>query len=490
MPKKAGRRKKRRTEKQEDISEKEKRKTPRCFVIKRGSVGEHVADLVADIRQVMQPNCPRKLRESKNNRIEDFTAVAGHFGVSHIIIFSTTALGTYMKVARLPQGPTLTFKVSSFSLSRDVRAQQKRPRSGTRDYTSAPLQVLNGFGGGTAGAGGASSGKDKSKGKSKKGEKGVKDESVSDKALTAEILRGLFPAIDVGTFNQAECRRVVLFHYDNQEEVIHFRHFSVGRKAAGLQRGVSRLLKPGRLPKMGRAGDVADYILGGGGASESEAEDGMEAPGRFGGQVKVRLSEVGPRIELKTVKCEEGVCDGAVLFHRYQKRTETEREVLERKHARKRKLKDRNRKLEEQATSFKKLQNQRKKEKADKVAKQKKAEGEAAGDEPDDSGDEAGGKKGGGPPSKKQRFHPFAWGEDKSKAATKGDAKTVTIDSSSGGGARRKHRGGKNHKDDRRKDAKGGGKGKVGKSGGKSGGKGGRNKKQGVLEKFRSRQRA
>merc|ERR1719401_840385 len=125
-----------------------------------------------------------------------------------------------MKLAKLPQGPTLTFKVESFSLQRDVRSSQKRPRGGSRDYTVAPLQVLNGF---SAGSGG-------------------KDVS-SERQLTSEMLRGIFPPIDVPSFNQAECRRSALFHYDVEEDAVHFRHFSVVRRPVGLQKGVSRLLR-------------------------------------------------------------------------------------------------------------------------------------------------------------------------------------------------------------------------------------------------------
>merc|ERR1719277_210893 len=124
MPRVGRKRKKRRTEKEVELSDKEK-KIPRCFVLKRGTIGQRVKDLVQDFRMVMMPNCAKSLKESKMNRIEDFLAVAGHYGVSHLIIFTTTKFGTYMKLAKLPQGPSLTFRVVNFSLARSVRAAQK-----------------------------------------------------------------------------------------------------------------------------------------------------------------------------------------------------------------------------------------------------------------------------------------------------------------------------------------------------------------------------
>jgi ribosome biogenesis protein SSF1/2 len=38
----------------------------------------------------------------------------------------------------------------------------------------------------------------------------------------------------------------------------------------------------------------------------------------------IRLSEIGPRLKLKLVKIEEGICDGEVLYHEYMKKTPEE----------------------------------------------------------------------------------------------------------------------------------------------------------------------
>lgn len=48
-------------------------------------------------------------------------------------------------------------------------------------------------------------------------------------------------------------------------------------------------------------------------------------------QRAVRLVELGPRMELRLVKVEAGMCDGEVLYHRYQKRTEAEIKAQEKK---------------------------------------------------------------------------------------------------------------------------------------------------------------
>jgi ribosome biogenesis protein SSF1/2 len=74
--------------------------------------------------------------------------------------------------------------------------------------------------------------------------------------------------------------------------------------------------------------------------SESEAEfDGPDNQVEVKEQIKnkklrttttttatnaIRLSEIGPRLKLKLIKIEEGVCEGPVLFHELVKGTEEE----------------------------------------------------------------------------------------------------------------------------------------------------------------------
>lgn len=451
MPRGAGKRKKAKSHKTVDVSEAELKRTPRCFVVKKGRVGDRIRDLVKDFREVMMPNCAKALKESKINRIEDFVQVAGPLHVSHLVQFSATSLGTYMKLIRLPQGPTLTFKVNSFSLTRDIKASQRRPRQGERDFTSAPLQVLNGFSGNQA-----------------------------ERQLTAEMVRGMFPAIDVPTFNHHECRRAVLFNQDKEKDVIYFRQYSVSRKQVGLNRGVSKMLRQTRVPKMSHVEDVADFVLSGGmGASDSEAEDAAEeAPNLGGGSNKVgmRLTEIGPRMELQLLKAEEGVCNGAVLYHRFQTRTPSQIEVLEAKARQRKKLKERNDKLEAQVEG-KKAQKQKQEK------KKKKIEDTAARaiekEEPSDSEKEetGGGKKkekkggdGGGEGQgaqqgqKRKRFNPLYGDKKKKKGGGGGDGDN-SVDVSSGRPAKAQKQGG----------------------GEKGGGKG--NPRQKVLDRMRQSQR-
>merc|ERR1712039_639697 len=150
---------------------------------------------------------------------------------------------------------------------------------------------------------------------------------------------------------------------------VYFRHYSIGRKTAGLQRGVSKLLRKTRVPKLGRCEDISDFVLGGGiGASESKMEDVEEVPIAGAGRTAIKLVETGPRLKLTLVKVEEGVMGGAVIYHRFSSRTPSQIEVQAEAARKKKKFKERNEKLSALAKGFKATKKEREKKKADRVA--------------------------------------------------------------------------------------------------------------------------
>jgi ribosome biogenesis protein SSF1/2 len=91
-------------------------------------------------------------------------------------------------------------------------------------------------------------------------------------------------------------------------------------------------------------------IKRGGNLSESEAEfDGPENQVELNQETKnklkslssnstnaIRLSEIGPRLKLKLIKIEEGVCEGQVLFHELVKGSQTEIEAIRQERKQKR----------------------------------------------------------------------------------------------------------------------------------------------------------
>jgi len=329
-------------------------------------VTQEIVQLVQDMREVMAPYTALKLKDTKKNQLKDFLSVAPTLGVTHFHVFSQTQMGTNLRLVRVPHGPTLTFRVSNYSLMRDIVNIQKRPHSHGPEFLAPPLVVLNNFSG---------------------------DEHY--KQIMAAMFQNMFPAINVRTVKLAECRRVVLLNFNSETEEIEFRHYVVNASPVGLTKSVKRIIKA-KIPNMNKLADIADYVEGdlGGMSSDSEAEDTPETRVTLSQDFKgrgnrrahksaLRLKELGPRMSLKLLKIEEEFCDGKVLYHSLVSRTEEEADELQQKKQEKMAAKEQRRRQQEANVAVKEEKKQAKKER--KQLKKQKREGGDDMDEEDDS---------------------------------------------------------------------------------------------------------
>lgn len=233
---------KKRSKEQSHHHEKSLNNPPRSMVFRRGTVGHLITELVANLRLVMAPFSALRLRERQRNQLQDFLHVAGSLGVTHFMILSQTALGVNLRVARVPRGPTLSFRILNYTLMRSVMKAQKNPQSGGTAYNSAPLVVLNNFSG-----------------------------NEDHKKITAAVFQNMFPGLDITTLRLANCRRIVLINYNNETDTIDFRHYFVTAVPVGLTKGIRKVIK-GKIPQMHSRQDIADYVENPNTMSDSEAE--------------------------------------------------------------------------------------------------------------------------------------------------------------------------------------------------------------------------
>ncbi|RUP10413.1 Brix domain-containing protein [Jimgerdemannia flammicorona] len=283
---------------------------PKSFVMRSGPVGKAVSTLVKDIRRIMEPNTASKLRERKNNKLKDFIMVAGQLGVTHFLIVSRTEAGTNLRIARVPRGPTLTFRVVTYSLARDVLALQKNPHSPGAEFHTSPLvgigtrhalrdQHCRGF-----------------------GEGGLGQPVPPNQCPNASS-----PSSSYTQMQLADARRIILLNYNADTQTIDFRHYAVAVRPVGISKSVKRILTT-NIPNLSRFEDISEYVLREAQASESDVEDAGEStvmlPQDFVGrnnrrteQRAIRLTELGPRIELRLIKVQNGLCGGEVLFHEF-----------------------------------------------------------------------------------------------------------------------------------------------------------------------------
>jgi len=305
-----------------DVESEEITKAPHSFVVHRGKTGKFVENLTKDFRKVMEPYTATSIKARPKNTVKDYVHVAGLLNVSHFCMFTKTNIGPYLKVARFPRGPTMTFRINNYTLARDVRSSLKRQVTYEKQYQNHPLLIMNSF-----------TGEDK----------GVQ--------LMESMFRNMFPSINVNRLKLNSIRRAVLLNYNQDTKTIDFRHYTIKVVPVGLSRGVKKIVSS-KVPNLGKYDSVADFLMKGGAASESEGEDdeanhvtlpqALSSRGNVtaGNESSVRLVELGPRMTMQLLKIEDGLMDGEVLYHDFIEKTDEEVKEIRAKREKKKKEKE------------------------------------------------------------------------------------------------------------------------------------------------------
>ncbi|RMD43234.1 hypothetical protein DV735_g1937, partial [Chaetothyriales sp. CBS 134920] len=357
---------------------------PKSMVIRlgAGAVGANCSQLAQDFRRLMEPDTASRLKERKANKLKDYIAMAGPLGVTHLFLFSRSDSGnTHLRIALTPRGPTLTFRVEKYTLAKDVSKSQKHSHIGSQDHLTAPLLVMNNL--------------------TTPVPEGQTQDPIRKQleSLTTTVFQSMFPAISPHSTPLSSIRRVLLLNretklqeQENAAYILSLRQYAITTRPAGASKRVRRFdpasqraheRKSGPLPHLGRLEDAADYLLdpnsaGYMSASETEVDTDAEvevlqtsthdvinkkkkaaaekdkAAGNEGAGAgasssqpevdvskrTVKLSELGPRMQLRLIKIEEGICEGKVLWNEFVKKTKDEEAEIEAKWDQRRKEKE------------------------------------------------------------------------------------------------------------------------------------------------------
>ncbi|XP_077181935.1 suppressor of SWI4 1 homolog [Paroedura picta] len=349
-------------------SQEEYSTVPHSFVFHRGHIGKNLQQLILDVRRVMEPYTATNLKVRKKNTLKDFVAMAGPLGITHFLVFTKTPTTVNLKLFRLPGGPSLTFRVTQYSLIKDVVSSLKRHRMHEQQFTHHPLLILNNF--------------------------GLQGMHIK---VMASMFQNMFPSINVHRVNLNAIKRCVLISYDPDSQTLEFRHYSLKVVPVGMSKGLKKFLQE-KFPNMSRLQDISELLVKDVALSESEAEqDGShnitELPQAYAGrgnmkseQSAVRLTEIGPRMRLQLVKVEEGLGQGNVLYHSFIHKTEQEiQEALARKEE-KLQLKAERRQKQEADVERKKGQRAAHRKKSLEGIKKKKQQAEGGDSDAEDPG--------------------------------------------------------------------------------------------------------
>ncbi|RXW24906.1 hypothetical protein EST38_g959 [Candolleomyces aberdarensis] len=306
---------------------------PKSFIIKHGQVGSSITQLVRDMRKVMEPNTASRLKERNRNKLKDYITMGPALQVTHLLAFRLTPIAPSLRIVRLSDGPTLTFRVERYSLMKDIFTTSRRAKSMGMEYLTPPLLVLASF-------------------------PQPGPNTPPHLPLVMKSFQSLFPPLSPHTISLSSARRVVLVSYNEERGTVDFRHYMIRVKAYGVSKRVRRVLEGAAsstkgVLDLGNEKDVADFLLrkrgepgpdGYESASSAESEAGdhntvdlasdyVGRNNKKGQKRAVRLDEVGPRLELRLVKITEGIPgkEGNVIYHEFVKKSK--KDIAEQKAA-------------------------------------------------------------------------------------------------------------------------------------------------------------
>ncbi|KAF8275237.1 Brix domain-containing protein [Lactarius quietus] len=298
-------------------------------------------------------------KERSRNKLKDFLTMAPALQVTHLLALTLTDIAPSLRILRLSNGPTLSFRVERYSLMKDIIASSRHAKHlSPIESKSAPLvPCLASF-------------------------PPPGPSTPPHLTLVMKTFQTLFPPLAPHKLALSSARRVVLVAYNAERGTIDWRHFRITVKPYGVSRRVRRVLQGsstagasagggGAMLDLGNEKDVADYVLRARGgtadgyesaatsdvssAAEDEAdvvslaEDYVGRNNRKGQKRAVRLDEIGPRMELRLVKITEGLPgrESAVIYHEFVKKTKAEVAAQKASHAAKEKLRKERREEQE-----------------------------------------------------------------------------------------------------------------------------------------------
>lgn len=284
---------------------KENKKNPISFIFSRGNVSNVVKELVLNIRKIMIPNIVENLHVKKYNKLKDLLHVAGPLGVTYFWICTQSEFGVNLRLMRIPNGPSLTFRIEQFSLIKDVISFQKRPGI-LSSHFNYPLVILNNF---------------------------SNDENHQ---IISIMFQNIFPTLKIKKIQLSQCDRACLFDYDRKNEVIQIRHYNIKNSVVSLNHRIKNIVQGKKIPNLKNYADISEYFEDFGYTSSDSGVESFEEmriilPNKFDkGNINlmkssIRLKELGPRLTLKLLKIENKIKLGKVLYERYETKLESKK---------------------------------------------------------------------------------------------------------------------------------------------------------------------
>ena len=273
------------------------------------------------MRLVMYPYTLINLKESKKNNIKDFLSLVDIYGLSHMMMFTNTEKNSYLHLAKMPKGPTVTFAIKKYSLASDIFNNVEKDKIPLiKNYGNIPLLIMSGF-----------------------NNNNIPEEYVDPIKIISMLFQSFFPPVNLGEVQIKKFKRVVLINLkldsENEKPEIEFRHYDIELQKYSVKKTISNLINNlGKTKDLSNFNNISDYILKHSGYSscsdnEEEAKcEIIDEKNNKNEKTTIKLKEIGPRMNLSIFKIQEGFFKGNVVYHSLIKKTRKEiYEILQEK---------------------------------------------------------------------------------------------------------------------------------------------------------------
>lgn len=170
------------------------------------------------MRVLMYPFTAINLKDKHNKNFKDYLSIVDQFGLTHMLIFTNTEESSYLKLTKLPKGPTFTLKIQEFLLSADLVSNIKNAFSLNKDFFQRPILVVNNF-----------------------NSEAIPENYKEPLSLLHLTIKSFFPPLNFSSLDFQSARKVILFNLNlnGAEPIIEVRHYRVELQKNSVKKTVN-----------------------------------------------------------------------------------------------------------------------------------------------------------------------------------------------------------------------------------------------------------
>jgi hypothetical protein len=159
-----------------------------------------------------------------------------------MMMFTNTEKNSYLRIAKMPKGPTITFKIKSYCLSSDIFQNGKNKKPLTKNFYHIPIIIMNGF-----------------------NSVNINEKYDMPLKTISMMFQSFFPPLNLTEVQMKKCKRVVLLNLNiekNNEPELLFRHYDIDIEKFSIKKTISNLINFNGLNKdLSKFNNIADYVL-------------------------------------------------------------------------------------------------------------------------------------------------------------------------------------------------------------------------------------